>query len=296
MTIPRRARPQFASASVAVVVVSLLVAGCSGSGTSAPSSPTPSSGSDSSAVSTQAAVKGASWATSVSLSYANGMVNVKANGIPNHERQSKYALPNDGVMVPDSSTSYIAVDPTRTQDYDFSIPTTPIYSETTTAAPLGSIGMVISGAVLFNPYEGDNSTVAMASNFYLTDSDGTKVYFVDACSGHPTPVGEYHYHAGSSCVTKQVDTESGPSHLIGLALDGFPIYGARDVNGNEIPASALDECNGITSATPEFPEGIYHYVLPNTTDETSSIRCFHGEVDASQIHQMPNMGPMPAMG
>jgi hypothetical protein len=146
-------------------------------------------------------------------------------------------------------------DPTKAQDYDFSIPTTPVYSTTTTAAPLGSIGMIISGAVLFNPYEGDNSTVAMSNNFYLTDTDGTKVHFVDTCSGHPTPVGEYHYQTVSSCVTIQVDTSTGPSHLIGAALDGFPIYGSRDVAGNEIATSSLDECNGITSVTPEFPNG-----------------------------------------
>ncbi|NCW87189.1 MAG: hypothetical protein EBV69_14350, partial [Oxalobacteraceae bacterium] len=36
-----------------------------------------------------------------------------------------------------------------------------------------------------------------------------------------------------------------------------------------------------------------HYVLPGTSDATSSIRCFHGKVDTSQIQQMPNMGPMP---
>ena len=27
-----------------------------------------------------------------------------------------------------------------------------------------------------------------------------------------------------------------------------------------ITASQLDACNGITSPTPEFPDGIYHYV------------------------------------
>jgi len=59
----------------------------------------------------------------------------------------------------------------------------------------------------------------------------------------------------------------------------------------------LDKCNGINSATPEFPKGIYHYVLLATLDARSSIACFHGEVDASQIQAMPQMGggqmPMP---
>jgi hypothetical protein len=65
----------------------------------------------------------------------------------------------------------------------------------------------------------------------------------------------------------------------------------------EVTADKLDECNGIFSSTPELPNGIYHYVLPNTTDESSSIRCFHGEVDDSQIRQMPSIiGPPDMMG
>lgn len=49
--------------------------------------------------------------------------------------------------------------------------------------------------------------------------------------------------------------------------------------------------SGITSPTPEFPKGIYHDVLPGTADATSSIRCFHGRVEASLFRRMPAMGP-----
>lgn len=213
---------------------------------------------------------------------------LSTNGIPSHERDAYYAVPNAGVMVPDETTAHIAEDPTTEQDLTFTIPTIPQYSETTTQAPLGSIGIMISGAVIFNPYEGDNSTVAMSSNFTLIE-DRKTASFVDHCSGHPTPTGQYHYHANSECVTRQVDTPGESSHIIGLALDGFPIYGAYAIDGSEVAVTQLDECNGIYSATPEFPSGIYHYVLPNTADATSSIRCFHGVVDATQISQMPPM-------
>jgi hypothetical protein len=154
---------------------------------------------------------------------------------------------------------------------------------------------MISGAVIFNPFEADNTTVAMASNFTL-NQDGKTGSFIDQCAGHPGPGGEYHYHGNSECVTRQVDETGGGSHIIGLALDGYPIYGAYDIDGVEVKASELDECNGIFSATPEFPSGIYHYVLPLTTDETSSIRCFHGEVDETQIQRMPPMQGGPGQG
>lgn len=47
---------------------------------------------------------------------------------------------------------------------------------------------MISGAILFNPYEGDGTTVAMSSNFTITNSDGITASFVDKCAGHPTPI------------------------------------------------------------------------------------------------------------
>ncbi|MEI6663582.1 MAG: YHYH protein [Actinomycetes bacterium] len=237
-------------------------------------------------------IKAAKWGKNVTVTYSATKVRVKANGIPNHSRDAKYAVPNAGIVVPNASTARIANDPTKANAFDYSIPLKPTWSTTTTATPLGSIGPMISGSVLFNPYEGDGSTVAMASNFSLTGSNGSKVWFVDACSGHPTPSpsGLYHYHALPSCVASQVDTSTGPSHIIGVAFDGYPIYGERDIRGKTVSPSSLDRCNGIRSATPEFPSGTYHYVLTSAKSARSSIRCFHGKVDSSLLTKMPNMG------
>ena len=244
------------------------------------------------------AIKSASWNSTIKITYGDGTINFQPDGIPNHERDEYYAVPNAGVVVPDASTAQIIKDPTSAQTYSFNIPSAPEYTTEVIAAPLGSIGVMISGAVLYNPYEGDGKTVAMSNNFTITNSDGITASFVDKCAGHPTPGmngtgGAYHYHGLPNCVTSQVDVESGPSHIIGIALDGFLIYGANDVNGKPVDVQTLDECNGINSPTPEFPNGVYHYVLPGTTDSTSSIRCFHGVVDTSQIQQMPNMMQMP---
>lgn len=243
---------------------------------------------------TEPVLKSTKWGPAITTTYRGDSVVMSTTDIPNHSRDQYYAVPNGQVVVPNASTAQIIKDPTRAQSLSFTIPTKPTYTSKITNTPLGSIGVMISGSVLFNPYEGDGTTVAMSNNFSLTNTDGTKVWFVDHCSGHPTPmVGMYHYHAGSTCVIDQVDSTSGPSHLIGVALDGFPIYGPRDIRGKTVPVASLDRCNGITSPTPEFPQGIYHYVLPRTTDATSSIRCFHGVVDRKQILQMPPMGPMP---
>ena len=223
----------------------------------------------------------AKWASTVTVTYSDGKIRYQSNGLPNHARDAEYALPNAGVVVPSATTATAGADPTVAQSYDYSIPTCATKAAATTETSLGVIGVMISGATLFNPYEGDNTTVATQSNFSVKDASGNDVYFLDTCSGHPTPMGQYHYHALPKCVTAQVDAANGPSHMIGIAFDGYPIYGDRALNGKQLTAADLDACNGITSATPEFPTGVYHYVLLDVADSTSSIRCFTGTVDAS---------------
>lgn len=222
----------------------------------------------------------AQWGSNVTVAYENGSLRYVSNGIPNHARQAEYAVGGRVGPVPDASTAVAIADPTRAQSYDFSIPLTPTRAATPTPTNLGTIGVMISGAALFNPYEGDGVTVAAASNFSVTGSDGSQVWFLDSCSGHPTPMmGMYHYHALPTCVTATVDEPDGPSHIIGIAFDGYPIYGNRDIDGNLVDQASLDACNGITSPTPEFPDGVYHYVLLDVEGPASSIRCFTGVVD-----------------
>ena len=298
MRIRRTHSPRLVAA--ASVAASLLFAACGGVAASGSTGNTTSAEVASSS-NIKVGLKKATWGKNMTVTYGTNTIRLRSNGIPNHSRSKYYAVPNAGVVVPTQATATAALDPTTTQSYDYKIPTTPKKISKTTAAPLGSIGMMISGSVLFNPYEGDGNTVAMASNFVITAPDGAKAPFVDDCSGHPTPAmggggGQYHYHGLPACVSKEVDTSTGPSHIIGIAFDGFPIYGKRDIKGKVIPVSKLDKCNGITSATPEFPKGIYHYVLPGTNNATSSIRCFRGKVDSSLLTQMPNMGGGPPGG
>lgn len=291
------------SLSIAAAASIILLSACSSSSESSDSTAASTSTNTAATTSTSSTditdvVKAASWNPTIKISYTDGSINFQPDGIPNHERDAYYAVPNAGVVVPDASTANIIKDPTSAQTYSFDIPSVPTFSSTTTKTSLGSIGVMISGAVLYNPYEGDGTTVAMANNFTITNAAGITASFVDKCAGHPTPGmngtgGAYHYHGLPNCVTAKVDTTKGASHIIGIALDGYFIYGDNDINGKAVPSSALDECNGITSPTPEYPSGIYHYVLPGSADATSSIGCFHGKVDASQIQAMPQMGAMP---
>jgi YHYH protein len=241
--------------------------------------------------STMAGVNTAKWGDNVKLSYADNSFTFVSNGIPNHARPTEYVLPKVGMMMPTPTTAYVGADPTKVQNYKFTLPLHPTKSSKPTATSLGAIGVMTSGAVLFNPYEVDSKTIATLDNFTLKNSQGQDVAFLDSCNGHPTPRGQYHYHALPTCITRMVDKVGGPSHLIGVAFDGFPIYGDRAMNGSKIEATQLDTCNGITSATPEFPKGIYHYVLLDTKDSTSSIRCFSGKSNITM--RMPGMNRRP---
>jgi hypothetical protein len=234
----------------------------------------------------------AHWGSNVSISFGNGTITYRSNGIPNHPRLAEYAVPQPGSQ-PGANNARALPDPTRAQNLNYTITTRPKLVKKTTSTSGGTIGLMISGAVLFNPYEGDNSTVALADNFTVKDAQGNNVPFIDSCTGHPQQQGLYHYHGLPSCVTSQVDTETGPSHIIGVALDGFPIYGDRDIKGRQITVNKLDKCNGITSKTPEFPKGIYHYVLLNVASARSSLRCFHGKYKAAA--QGPPMMTTPVM-
>ena len=233
---------------------------------------------------TAAAVSKAHWTGNVDVTVSDGSFRFRSNGVPESGTSPEYAVPNPGVVVPNATNSHVAPasEVVKPQHYDFKITTNPKRAKRVTTVFTGPVGVMINGALIFNPYEGDGETVAMASNFTLKDAQGNEVPFLDECNGHPSPgpVYAYHYHGLPSCVTSLVDKGNGPSHMIGVAFDGFPIYGDRDIHGKQIKAGQLDRCNGITSPTSEFPHGIYHYVLLNIPAAKSSIDCFRGEVES----------------
>jgi len=178
--------------------------------------------------------------------------------------------------------------------------TCPTKASSTTSAGMGAIGFIFAGTTLFNPYEA-TGTVALTDNTTYTFASGGTIYtagFLDSCNQHTNQTGTWHFHGNPTCWTSVVDGASGASHIIGIALDGFPIYGGRDISGNVVDVSALDSCNGITSPTPEFPNGAYHYVLPidstgkAITTRQSSINCYTGTVSTTIATQMKKLGCM----
>lgn len=203
-----------------------------------------------------AAVLGAAWAEHVTISVDGDSFTFSSDGLPAHEVLDQYlADGRDGKYVAGG------VDATP---LTVSIPLVPEVADSPTSTGNGSIGVAVSGAVFFDPYEGDGSaTVANDDNSTI---DG--VPFIDACGGHPLPnASTYHYHGIPFCITDALDTPGEHSSIIGYLFDGYAIYGPQDVDGEE--PTDLDACMGHTGPTPEFEDDTYHYHVTSTANYIS---------------------------
>jgi len=239
------------------------------------------------------AYKAAAWGSTTTVTFPSTCeMTVVASGKPNYTPSTYYLAPATTgqtiVAYTSSTNTALAVVPysqisASLKGATVTVNICPAKATSTTSTGGGAIGYLIAGTALFNPFEMNGTTPAVADNATYTFTDSNNAVqtasFLDACNSHSSGT-TWHAHGVPNCVTSQVDAATGPSHIIGFAFDGFPIYGGRDVNGAVITVSELDSCNGITSATPEFPSGVYHYVLPiGVTTKFASINCFSGTVD-----------------
>jgi hypothetical protein len=274
----------------------ILTLGCGSSATGNSSTSTTTTTSTPNAYTT--VYKAMTWGSTITVTYPSACeMTLTTTGIPDYTPNAYYLAPSSAGMTTVAYTSvtntalavisYATTIKPTLKGSSATIDICPTLATTTTATGLGAVGYLISGTAMFNPFEMDASTAAVADNasYTFTDSTGTQqtAWFLDQCDSHSNG-STWHAHGNPNCVTSQVDTATGPSHIIGIALDGFPIYGGRDLNGNLVTPSQLDACNGITSPTPEFPSGAYHYVLPiGVTTKYASINCYSGTASTATI-------------
>jgi len=184
--------------------------------------------------------------------YVDGnFIVIKANSLPDHKSPyyqgttwaaTKYEAYN-------GSNPNFMLNPNRIaqSNLTFRIPMNPAVASTHAATPLGPIGISLNGVPFFNQY------AAMMAP--LTNEINT----FDQYNGHPQQQGQYHYHMEPLYLT----TTKGSSALLGFLLDGFPVYGPME-NGSPITNANLDSYHGHTSATADYPSGIYHYHITST--------------------------------
>ena len=141
----------------------------------------------------------------------------------------------------------------ETAEVTVRIPLTPIMAESPTRLGVVSqVGLALSSIPVFSD----------APSVFMTDN----LPALDPCGGHIDPGGWYHWHATATDIESSFEyegveancyLEQSASELFGYAFDGYPLYGSADSDGS-IPTD-LDDCNGHTVATADYPEGIYHY-------------------------------------
>ena len=235
-------------------------------------------------VDTADAVAAANWADNVTITINDDdTFNFKSNGIPSHGFATQYLIPSDPTDQPFSGKPADFFKVVNSADYftetdvDATIPTLPVYSDTTTDTTLGQVGVALSGAQIFNDYEDFERTVTAQDDQVVHDH----VAFLDNCNGHTLVDGSnYHYHGIPVCIAEATARAGEHSLMIGVLSDGFPVYSNNDVGGIVVTNDDLDACGGHFGETPEFTDGIYHYHL--TADEAPyMVDCYHGEVVVS---------------
>ncbi|XP_071944086.1 uncharacterized protein [Antedon mediterranea] len=179
----------------------------------------------------------------VSITSHRGVHTLVSNGIPDH----------DTGTYPSQHTPNSIIE----QDYYYQFPRNPIVASESTALNQGPVGISINGIPFYNPWTNDGQNAVLGERF-------------DDCDGHPDKRGRYHYHKmPSSCV---FTVEEGvASTIIGVALDGFPIYGPIDEDGSRLRTTDLDECHGKHGT-----DGKYRYHV--TDDFPYILGCYKGEV------------------
>ena len=259
---------------------------------------------------------------------------IATNGLPNHDFESTLACSGGG-------------DCSRAQSYTWSIPRSPVNDTNgghdSTNCPeangnqecapdRGAVAVAINGVPIFGPEDGPGGdAVAAEHGAYNEDRQPIEL---GICHGHAAQGGTYHYHADGNCMhwhpaegesiendydestiqaVAQNTYDGNHSMVIGVAFDGYPIYGFwgydSQMNIVEMKSSYelkdgetgyngiddykyteglghLDQCNGHFGPTPDFPQGIYHY---HTTMQNGDgdmgfpyfLICYHGEADMS---------------
>ncbi len=176
---------------------------------------------------------------------------IRTNGLPDH-KSPYFGTGNAKYEAYNGTNARFSLNPNRIteQTLVFRIPITPTKLTTPSATPLGPIGVSTNGVPIFNQYAGPNQPLTGEIDSF------------DQYAGHPQQTGQYHYHVEPPYLTR-----ASRDALIGVLLDGYPVYGPLE-NGKLITTADLDAAHGHTGVTKEFPAGVYHY---HTTSDAPYI-------------------------
>ena len=219
----------------------------------------------------------------VTVTMGSTTMTVESNGIPSHDFISTRGCCADEVDY----TTTIPLNPVNDSDGNYEM-----------APDRGPIAMAVNGAPIYGPEDGPGGdAVALEFKYY---TENRQQIDLGICGGHSAGSNyHYHWDANCILWQPGAGQDMTDYHwtlldstqhsgIIGWSIDGYPIYGMYgwDDNQNVVQVKSsyelksnggdgyngiddwqyvqgtgdLDICNGRWGPTPEFPEGIYHYV------------------------------------
>ncbi|MBL8020816.1 MAG: YHYH protein [Leptospirales bacterium] len=215
----------------------------------------------------------------------------KSKNLPNH---ASYYWTRNGTVGTNAAldaglptldgTTYTAAGTNRigSQNFVYAIPKNPTRntgSLTGTQGGLSSIGITRNGVAIFNNAAAPGDTLA------------TEATTFDAFGAHPNDQSITHHHAWVKKFSTDQSATSTTSYnddtnLIGIALDGYAIYGIRCSGQGNATASGLDTLHGHTTTTTDFATATYHYHF--VLDSTATIKTLMGSYFYGKIGQVSN--------
>jgi hypothetical protein len=196
------------------------------------------------------------WPASFTISLQGDSRIISGNDLPDHATGNYPISPSDDAYQYDRNPNSI-----RQQDFEYIFPANPTLAAQPSCLPMGTIGVMSTGSYIFNALDGGGR-------------DALAHEIQDECQGHPEMNGSYHYHSMTECIN---DEGTGHSSLVGYALDGFGIFGARGEDGETLTNADLDVCHGHAHVIEWDGQTVemYHYHM--TYEYPYTIGCFRGE-------------------
>lgn len=162
------------------------------------------------------------------ISYDSSFVYIQSIGLPNHPVMKGITGWNSQTAVPYSIR--------------MKIPVGAVFADNTTPHRIdGPIAIAVNGIPIFEPTKQGAP--------YNDSGDPLIQGELDSCGGHSGRGDDYHYHIAPKCIMDELK----PNQPIAWSLDGFPIFGFKEIDGKDLDRSTLDSLNGHTF------KNRYHY-------------------------------------
>jgi hypothetical protein len=202
----------------------------------------------------------AAFKPSISTSSDGNYYYISSTGIPNHNMMIGITSWQQQVPIPQSYSG----------TNSWSIPLQPVYAtvplSTKSNFMKGAVAIAVNGIPIFNALNNRGE-------------DSYAIGELDNWGGHCGRADDYHYHAAPLHLSSLNGNQP-----IAFALDGFPVYGAKEADGSSMVA--LDTCHGHVLAN-----GVYHY--HGTTSYPYVVGAMKGKVSLDPATPAPENQILP---